>query len=82
MLALSVVTIAAAISASTAPAFEEAGAAEFVTVYAGDCTTPQIVFSPVDTVCVQGGTFPLATGIKVAIENPPVLPEPPPEDGE
>jgi uncharacterized repeat protein (TIGR01451 family) len=56
---LSVVTIAAAVSASTAPAFQMAGD-EFITVYAGDCVTPQTVFNPGDTVCVQAGNFPLA----------------------
>lgn len=57
---LCLVTIAAAVSASTAPAPEEAGAAEFITIYAGDCVTPQTVFNPGDVVCVQAGNFPVA----------------------
>lgn len=57
---LSVVIIAAAVSASTAPAFEEVGAAEFITVYADDCATPKTVFNPGEVVCVQAGNFPLA----------------------
>lgn len=61
LLVLSIVTIAAAVTASTAPAFEEVGPTEFVTVYAGDCVTPQTIFNPGDVVCVQAGNFPVAT---------------------
>jgi uncharacterized repeat protein (TIGR01451 family) len=57
---LSVITIASAISASTAPAFQQGGGGEFITVYADDCSTPQTVFNPGDVVCVQAGNFPLA----------------------
>ncbi|HEX8635534.1 MAG TPA: hypothetical protein VF703_15415 [Pyrinomonadaceae bacterium] len=46
--------------ASTAPAFEEAGATEFVTVYADDCATPKTVFEPGEVVCVKAGNFPVA----------------------
>lgn len=60
LLVLSVITIAAAISASTAPAFESGGA-EFVTIYADDCATPKTVFNPGEVVCVQAGNFPVAT---------------------
>ncbi|MDQ1522303.1 MAG: hypothetical protein QOE47_227 [Pyrinomonadaceae bacterium] len=58
LLVLSAFTIATAISASTAPAFQPVG--ESVTIYAGDCSTPQTVFNPGDTVCVQAANFPLA----------------------
>ncbi|HZG53043.1 MAG TPA: hypothetical protein VEZ40_12985 [Pyrinomonadaceae bacterium] len=58
---LTIATIATAISASTAPAFEEAGASEFVTVYADDCATPKTVFNPGEVVCVKAGNFPLAS---------------------
>jgi uncharacterized repeat protein (TIGR01451 family) len=63
-----IATIAGAFSASTAStpargtttaaAFEET-TGEYVTVYAKDCTTPQIVFNLGDTVCMTAGNFPL-----------------------
>jgi uncharacterized repeat protein (TIGR01451 family) len=65
-----ITTMAGAFSASTASvpargsspavaaAYEE-GAGEYVTVYAKDCRTPQIVFNLGDTVCVRAGGFPL-----------------------
>jgi uncharacterized repeat protein (TIGR01451 family) len=58
---LSIITIAAAVSASTAPAVETGGASEFVTTYADDCVTPKTVFDPGEVVCVQAGNFPVAT---------------------
>jgi uncharacterized repeat protein (TIGR01451 family) len=61
VLILSVITIATAISASTAPAVETAGGAEFITTYADDCVTPKSVFNPGEVVCVQAGNFPVAT---------------------
>lgn len=42
--------------ASNAAAFFQ-GADEFVTVYAKDCRTPQIVFNLGDTVCITAGNF-------------------------
>jgi uncharacterized repeat protein (TIGR01451 family) len=57
---LSIITIAAAVSASTAPVFESGGS-EFVTTYADDCVTPKTVFNPGEVVCVQAGNFPVAT---------------------
>lgn len=59
LLILSVVTIAAAVSASTAPALQEATVSEFITVYADDCATPKTVFEPGEVVCVQAGNFPV-----------------------
>ncbi|HEY0098900.1 MAG TPA: hypothetical protein VGB76_08090, partial [Pyrinomonadaceae bacterium] len=65
-----IATLAGAFSASTASdptrtanpavaaAYEE-GAAEYVTVYAKDCRTPQTVFYLGDTVCITAGNFPL-----------------------
>ncbi|MCA1567148.1 MAG: DUF11 domain-containing protein [Acidobacteria bacterium] len=60
MFVLSFITIAAAVSASTAPAFESGGS-EFVTTYADDCVTPKTIFDPGEVVCVQAGNFPVAT---------------------
>ncbi|HEV2883039.1 MAG TPA: hypothetical protein VGX24_17355 [Pyrinomonadaceae bacterium] len=60
MFVLSVITIAAAVSASTAPAFEPGGD-EFVTTYADDCVTPKSIFDPGEVVCVQAGNFPVQT---------------------
>jgi uncharacterized repeat protein (TIGR01451 family) len=57
---LSIVIIATAVNASTAPALQEVGATEFITVYADDCATPKTVFNPGEVVCVQAGNFPLA----------------------
>ena len=57
---LTIIAITAAVSASTAPAYQAAGAAEFITVYADDCATPKTVFDPGEIVCVQAGNFPLA----------------------
>lgn len=63
-----IATMAGALSASTASdparsgspavAYEES-LGEYVTVYAKDCRTPQIVFNLGDTVCVTAGNFPL-----------------------
>jgi uncharacterized repeat protein (TIGR01451 family) len=57
---LSIITIAAAVTASTTPAFESGGP-EFVTVYADDCATPKTVFTPGEVVCAQAGNFPVQT---------------------
>ncbi|HEX8458440.1 MAG TPA: hypothetical protein VF656_14155 [Pyrinomonadaceae bacterium] len=59
LILLSIVTITAAVSASNAPAIEEVGVGEFITIYADDCATPKTVFEPGEVVCVQAGNFPI-----------------------
>lgn len=51
------VTLSASKASNAAAAFQ--GANEYVTTYAKDCKTPQIVFNLGDTVCMTAGNFPL-----------------------